>query len=402
MATGGLSEKRLRRMHDVMAGHVERGALPGAITVVSRRGEVRVDVLGAMAVDGDAPMRRDTIVRISSMTKPIAAVAGLILVEECRLRLDEPLDPLLPELANRRVLTALDGPLDDTVPANRPITLRDLLTFRMGFGMVFGSPDDYPILAAAAERGVAVGPPDPQGTPAPDDYMRGLGELPLMHQPGEKWLYNTGSDVLGVLISRVTGQPLETFLRERVFEPLGMVDTAFSVPEDKVDRLATSYLANQAAGGLDLFDKAEGGRWTSPPPFPSAAGGLVSTADDYLAFGTMLLNLGRHGTERILSRPTVQTMITDQLTPAQKAVSGFFPGYFDNRGWGFGVSVVTGRDDVYATPGRFGWDGGLGTAWWSDPREDLVAIMLTQRAEFPPISRVYLDFWTSVYQAIDD
>jgi CubicO group peptidase (beta-lactamase class C family) len=389
-------------MHDVMAGHVERGAMPGVVTVVSRRGETTVDVIGTLGVGDDTPMKRDTLFRISSMSKPIAATAGMILVEECRLRLDEPLDPLLPELANRRVLKALDGPIDDTVPANRPLTLRDLLTFRMGFGLVFGSPDDYPILAAAQQRGVATGPPLPQNMPTADEFMRGLGELPLMYQPGERWMYDTGSTVLGVLISRVTGQPLEDFLRERIFEPLGMVDTAFSVPESKIDRLATGYLANQETGGLDLFDEAAGGQWSSPPPMQAANGGLVSTADDYLAFGTMLLNLGRHGSDRILSRPTVQTMTTDQLTPEQKAISGFFPGYFDNRGWGFGMSVVTGRDDIYATPGKFGWDGGLGTAWWSDPQEELVAIMLTQRAEFHPVSQVYLDFWTSVYQAIDD
>jgi CubicO group peptidase (beta-lactamase class C family) len=402
MGTGGLSKTRLSRLHDVMAGHVERGAMPGVVTVVSRRGETHVDVIGTQAVGGGAPMRRDTLFRISSMSKPITAAAGLILVEECTLRLDEPLDPLLPELADRQVLKALGGPLDDTVPANRPITLRDLLTFRMGFGLLFGSPADYPILAAAQQRGVATGPPAPQTSPTADEFMRGLGELPLMYQPGERWMYDTGSSVLGVLISRVTGQPLETFLRERIFEPLGMPDTAFSVPAAKIDRLATSYMSNPETRELDLYDEAAGGQWSSPAPMETANGGLVSTADDYLAFGTMLLNQGRHGNERILSRPTVQTMTTDQLTPAQKAVSGFFPGYFDNRGWGFGVSVVTGRDDVYATPGRFGWDGGLGTAWWSDPQEELTAIMLTQRAEFHPISQVYLDFWTSVYQAIDD
>jgi CubicO group peptidase (beta-lactamase class C family) len=402
MGTGGLSQTRLGRLHDVMAAHVERGAMPGVVTVVSRRGETYVDVIGTQAVGYDTPMRRDTLFRISSMTKPVSAVAAMILVEECRLRLDDPLDPLLPELADRRVLKALNGPLEDTVPANRPLTLRDLLTFRMGFGALFGSPEKYPILAAAMQRGVAVGPPKPQTSPTADEYLRGLGELPLMYQPGERWLYDTGSTVLGVLISRVTGRPLETFLRERIFEPLGMADTAFHVSAAKIDRLATSYLANPATGELDLFDEAAGGQWSSPPPMQAANGGLVSTADDYLAFGTMLLNMGRHGTDRILSRPTVQTMTTDQLTPAQKAVSGFFPGYFDNRGWGFGMSVVTGRDDVYATPGRFGWDGGLGTAWWSDPAEDLVAIMLTQRAEFHPVSQPYLDFWTSVYQAIDD
>jgi CubicO group peptidase (beta-lactamase class C family) len=224
-----------------------------------------------------------------------------------------------------------------------------------------------------------------------------------MHQPGEKWMYNTGSDVLGVLIARASGQALETFLRQRLFEPLGMKDTGFSVPATKLDRLAPSYWTNPETGALELYDKAEGGQWSRPPAFPSGAGGLVSTIDDYLAFGQMMLNKGKHGGERVLSRPSVETMTTDQLTPEQKAVSGLVPGYFDSHGWGFGVSIVTRRDDVAAVPGRFGWDGGLGTSWWSDPTEDMVTILMTQRAwTSPSPPGVCLDFWTSAYQALDD
>ena len=402
MSTGGLSQARLGRMHDVMAGYVARGEVPGLVTLVSRRGEVHVDAMGTLAVGGAAPMRRDTIFRISSMTKPITAAATMILVEECKLRLDEPVDRLLPEMASRRVLKRLDGPLDDTVPANRPITVRDLLTFRMGFGQMMASPDAYPILKAANEQQIGMGPPQPSTQPAPDEWIRRLGTLPLMHQPGAKWMYNTPSDVLGVLIARASGQPLETFLRERIFEPLGMKDTGFSVPAAKLDRLATSYQANPNTGALELFDEVEGGQWSRPPAFPSGAGGLVSTIDDYLAFGQMMLNKGKYGDAHLVSRPSVETMTTDQLTLEQKAVSGLMPGDFDSRGWGFGVSVVTRRDDLAATPGRFGWDGGLGTSWSSDPTEDMVAILMTQRAGFPLFSGVYLDFWTSAYQAIDD
>jgi CubicO group peptidase (beta-lactamase class C family) len=403
MSAGGLSEARLGRMRDVMAGYVERGEVPGIVTLVSRRGEVHVEAIGMKAVGGSDPMRRDTIFRISSMTKPIVAVAAMILVEECKLRLDEPVDRLLPELAGRRVLKRLDGPLDDTVPANRLITVRDLLTFRIGFGQMMALPDAYPILRAANEQQIGMGPPRPSEMPAPDEWIRRLGTLPLMHQPGEQWMYNTGSDVLGVLIARAAGQPLETFLRERIFEPLGMQDTGFSVPAAKLDRLATSYWTNPATGALDLFDEAAGGQWSRPPAFPSGAGGLVSTIDDYLAFGLMMLNKGKHGSERVLSRPSVETMTTDQLTPEQKAVSGLIPGSFDSHGWGFGVSIVTRRDDLAATPGRFGWDGGLGTSWYSDPTEDIVAILMTQRAwDSPSPPDVYLDFWTSAYQAIDD
>jgi CubicO group peptidase (beta-lactamase class C family) len=395
--TGGLSKARLRRMHDVMAGHVERGQVPGLVTLVGRRGEVHVDVIGAKAAGGGDPMRRDTIFRITSMTKPITAAAAMILVEECRLRLDEPVDRLLPELADRKVLRRLDGPLDDTVPANRPITVRDLLTFRMGFGAIMEPADVHPIQKAVSEHQLMPGPPKPRTPHVPDEWMRRLGTLPLLHQPGERWLYNTGSHVLGVLIARAAGQPLETFFRERIFEPLGMRDTSFTVPASKLDRLATSYWVDG-----ELHDGVVDSQWSRPPAFPDGAAGLVSTVDDYFAFGQMMLNKGKHGNERILSRPSVEAMTSDQLTPEQKAASDSFPGFFDNRGWGFGMSIVTRRDDVAAVPGRFGWDGGYGTSWSSDPTEDLVGILMTQRAAFPTSSEVYLDFWTSAYQTIDD
>ncbi len=403
MSTGGLSRARLGRMHDVMKGYVERGEVPGLVTLVSRRGEVHIDAIGTLAYEDSDPIRRDTIFRISSMTKPITAVATMILVEECKVRLDEPVDRLLPELAERQVLKGLDGQLDDTVPANRPITVRDLLTFRMGFGQMMAPPDMFPILKAATEQQIGMGPPSPDMLPAPDEWIRRLGQLPLMHQPGEMWMYNTGSDVLGVLIARASGQQLEAFLRERIFEPLGMKDTGFSVPGHKLDRLATSYWTNFVSGKIEVYDEAEGGQWSRPPAFPSGAGGLVSTIDDYLAFGQMMLNKGKHGNERILSRLSVETMTTDQLTPEQKAVSGLAPGDFDSLGWGFGMSVVTRRDDVASVPGRYGWDGGMGTSWYSDPREEMVTILMTQQSwTSPSPPNVCLDFWTSAYQAIDD
>jgi len=246
-----------------------------------------------------------------------------------------------------------------------------------------------------------MGPPSPATTPAPDEWLRQFATLPLMHQPGEQWLYNTGSDVLGVLIARAAGQPLETFFRERIFAPLGMNDTGFSVPAAKIDRFATGYGTDPETGALKVVDEAAGGQWSRPPAFPSGAGGLVSTVDDYLAFGQMLLNQGKHGSERILSRPSVETMTTDQLTPEQRASTGIFLG--ENRGWGFGMSIITKRDDLSTVPGRFGWDGGLGTSGYSDPKEEMVAILMTQRAmDSPSAPAFYSDFWTSVYQAIDD
>jgi CubicO group peptidase (beta-lactamase class C family) len=197
-------------------------------------------------------------------------------------------------------------------------------------------PERYPIQKAMAEAGVAPGPMLP--TLAPDALMQRFGSLPLVHQPGEKWLYHSGSDILGVLIARVCGGTLEAFLRERIFEPLGMKDTAFSVPASKLDRLATCYRSDPASGRLVVFDEAHGGRFARAPVFESGGGGLVSTVDDYLAFGRMMLDKGKCGSERVLSRPSVELMTTDQITPEQKAASDFFPGFWDSRGWGFGLS----------------------------------------------------------------
>ena len=398
MSIGGFSAARLARMHDVMAGHVERGHVPGIVTLVSRGAETHVDAIGTKAVGGSDPMRRGTIFRIASMTKPIAAVAAMILVEDCTLRLDEPVDPLLPELADREVLHAIDGPLDDTVPANRPITLRDLLTLRLGIGAVLAPPGQYPIQKGMDELGLAPGPDSP--SLPPDEWMRRLGSLPLIHHPGERWMYETGSDVLGVLISRAAGQSLETFLRERLFEPLGMKDTGFHVPAEKLHRLASCYVASPETGALELYDDADDSQWSHPPAFESAGGGLISTVDDYLTFCRMMLNKGKHGSERLLSRPSVALMTTDHLTPGQRVGAEMFFG--DNSSWGFGMSVVTRREDLAATPGRFGWDGGYGTSGYSDPEEGMVGILMTQRLAGPDSPRIDLDFWTSAYAAIDD
>jgi CubicO group peptidase (beta-lactamase class C family) len=397
-SAGGMSKTRMRRMHDVMAGHVDNGSMPGLVSLVSRRGEVFVDAIGKMAVDG-APMARDTIFRITSMTKPITAVAAMILVEECKIRLDDPVDRWLPELADRKVLRAIDAPLDDTVPASRAITLRDLLTFRLGYGMIMVFPDRYPIQKAIAEAGFAPGPVFPSF--APDELMRRYGSLPLLYQPGERWLYNSGTKILGVLIARVAGTSFGEFLSERIFAPLAMKDTAFSVPEAKRDRFATCYIGDHATQRLKVFDDPVTGKFSSPPVFENGSAGLVSTVDDFNAFAQMMLNGGRTGSERILSRPSVELMTTDQITPEQKLGSELFFG--DVKGWGMGLSVFTRRDDLYATPGRFGWDGGYGTSWYSDPREQLTGILLTQRMmDSPEPPRAFVDFWTSVYQAIDD
>ncbi|MFE5317980.1 serine hydrolase domain-containing protein [Paenibacillus sp. NPDC056579] len=381
-----------------MNGYVESGKIPGIVTLVSRRGEVVVDAFGKQSLGGGS-MRRDSIFRISSMTKPIVAAAAMILVEECKLRLNDRIDDLLPELADRKVLRRIDSPLDDTVPANRPITLRDLLTFKLGIGIVMAPPGLYPIQVALDEAGLTPGPNPLQISP--DEYMSRLGRLPLIHQPGEKWMYHLGSDILGILIARASGQSLEQFLHTRLFVPLGMKDTGFYVPAEKLNRFTSSYMAGKETGELAVHDEASASRWAEPPLFPSGGGGLVSTVDDYLAFCQMMLDKGVHNGERILSRPSIELMITDHLTPEQKADARIFFG--EHSGWGFGLAVNTRRVDLATVPGRFGWDGGIGTTAYTDPVEGVIGILMTQRLmESPEPPGVFLDFWTSAYQSIDD
>jgi CubicO group peptidase (beta-lactamase class C family) len=391
---GGFSKSRLSRVADLLAGSVQRGEAGEVVALLSRDGETQVETAG-----GADP---DTIFRLASMSKPVVAVAALVLVEECALRLDDPVDEYLPELASRRVLTRVDAPLDDTVPAERPITLRDLLTFQLGLGFgqgMWGPPGSVPIMDALnALRG---GMPRPAEVAEPDEWMRQLGALPLVAQPGTRWLYNLGSDILSVLIARVTGRPLGDFLQERIFEPLGMTDTGFWVPPDSLSRLPPQY-TRDASGELTVYDPPDG-QWAAPPAFPSGAGGLVSTAPDYLAFASMLMGGGIHRGVRILSRPSVSLMTSDQLPASVKAVSGLAPGDFDAMGWGFGVSVVTRRTQVYHSVGTYGWNGGLGTSWANDPAENLTLILLTQHAFTSHLGPVLLgDFSTTAYQALED
>jgi CubicO group peptidase (beta-lactamase class C family) len=402
VSAAAFSGARLARMHERMAGYVERGEVPGLVTLVSRHGHTHVDAVGTLALGAASPMRRDTIFRISSVTKPITAIAAMILVEECKLRLDEAVDRLLPELANRRVLSRIDAELDDTVPAKRAITVRDLLTFRLGFGILMLPPDATPIQQAALALDLNQGPPNPQAYPAPDEWIRRFGTLPLMHQPGERWMYNTGSDVLGVLIARASGMSFPDFLRDRIFEPLGMTDTAFFVPKEKQDRFATSYSTDVRTHALSRFDGPMDGQWSTAPAFPSGAAGLVSTVDDLLAVGEMMLGRGKSA-DRILSRTSIALMTSDHLAATQRPLWGTEGDYFDTHGFGFGMSVVTRALDFSGSVGTFGWDGGYGTTWYCDPREDMVSILMTQAMwTSPSPPNVALDFRTSTYQALDD
>jgi len=354
------------RLEEIVETAVARGDAPGVVAAVGRGGEGYVAAAGVMAVGGP-PMRPDTLFRIASITKPVTAAVVLSLAEDGLLGLEEPVDRLLPELADRRVLRRPDGPLTDTIEAERAVTTRDLLTFTWGFGMqgaMFMAPEPWPIVSAVAERELSsFGPASPDTTPEPDTFMARLGELPLLAQPGERWLYSAGSQVLGVLAARAAGAPFEDVMRERVLTPLGMDDTAFYASD--TSRLATAY--ENVNGELTVRDRPDG-QWSRPPRFPDGAAGLVSTAEDLLRFGRMLLLPGGNP---VLTAGTVAEMTSDQLTPAQLA--RVWPGFsfLGDRGWGYGVSV---------TEWGYGWEGGSGTAWANVPDQDLTVVVLTQRA----------------------
>ena len=383
----GLTAAGLKGLHAVAERHVGDDRVPGLVALLACGGQVHVEALGRLAVGGP-PVARDSIFRIASTTKPITAAAALAVAAEGLIGLDDPVDGLLPELAGRRVLRRMDGPLDDTVPAARAITIRDLLTFTFGFGMVaemFTLPGPWPVVAATGElRLSTIGPPDPPVPPDPDTWIAALGSLPLLAQPGERWMYNTGAQVLGVLVARAARQPFGQVLRTRIFEPLGMRDTGFWTAD--THRLATAY--QPTPDGLVVLDEP-GGKWSRPPQFGDGAAGLVSTADDLLAFARMLL----HGGAPVLPSDAVRAMTTDQLTAAQKARGGLLPGFFDGRSWGFCQAVYD--------SGAFGWDGGLGTSWLVDPSRDLTMIVLTQRMfESPDPPQVHRDIQAAAYAAL--
>jgi CubicO group peptidase (beta-lactamase class C family) len=373
----GTSADDIDGLFAALDGHVAGGSVPGFVALLGRGNSVHVHTAGVRDIESAAPMQRDTIFAVASIGKPITAVSAMVLVEEGVLGLDDPVDPWLPELADRRVIRSLEADLDDTVPARRPITLRDLLTMRMGLGAVFADPAGSPLLQRMTELEVAPGPR--LFSHSPDEFMRRIGSLPLVHQPGERWLYHTGLDVAGVLIARASGMSLGAFQRERIFEPLGMADTGFFASGEKAERLATCYWRNPETGALGIWNPASGGSFREPPPFEAGGGGHVSTVDDFLAFGRMLLGKGTYRGRRILSEESVAMMLTDQITPQQKESSPFFPGFWKTHGWGLGTGIVTAADDISPVPGRFGWWGGFGTTFWCDPATDTVALLFSQR-----------------------
>ncbi|MBL7255110.1 serine hydrolase domain-containing protein [Paractinoplanes lichenicola] len=365
------------QLQQAMAARVERGEVPGLLALVARGDDVLVETAGVTEFGGPVPIRRDTPFHITSMTKPVLAAVTMMLAEDDALDLEQPVTHFLPELAGQRVLARPDAPLDETVPLARPITVEDLLTFTLGFGQLIGPGGDidppFPIVRAWRELGLQLAEPEPRTVHEPDEWIRRFGSLPLIHQPGETWMYNTGTLVLGVLLARAAGKPLGELLHERVFAPLGMTSTGFWLPAERIAQVPPHYLGDGSGPpARQTGEPAEA--WTRPPVFPSGSAGLLSTADDYLAFARLLLQGGVHGGTRLLSERSVAAMTTNRLSPEQIEGGGFFLG---GSGWGYGLAVTVRADEVSA-PGRYGWAGGYGTDWFTDPREGLIFILLSQ------------------------
>jgi CubicO group peptidase (beta-lactamase class C family) len=371
----------LDRLHAAMAGRVDKGELPGLVTLVALGDQVRVDCVGFKGFDSTNPMGRDTIFRIASLTKPILGAATMMLIEDGKLALEDPVERWLPELANRRVLRNIDGPLDETVPAHRPITVDDLLTFRMGFGLLTEPTFDppFPVVNAANELQLALGPPDPRTPHTPDEWIERFATLPLMYQPGERWQYNAASLVLGVLVARVAGQSLGDVFASRIFEPLGMRHTGFWLSAEQTQTLPGYFMADPETGEMQQRHVSTPDEWSRPPAFPSGAGGLLSTVDDFLTFARMLLNGGKVDGTRLLSEDSVRLMTTNHLTPQQLASGGML---LSPSGWGLCVGVIVEPEEAWPVPGRYGWAGGYGTVWFNDPHRGIIAMAMTQTSDF--------------------
>jgi CubicO group peptidase (beta-lactamase class C family) len=388
------SKDGLARLEEILKAHVAEGSAPGLVALVAKADQTHVFPVGAMTVEGKPPIRRDTIFRIASMTKPTTAVAAMMLAEDGTLELDEPIDRLAPELADRRVLKRIDGPLDETEPAKRAITPADVLTFRLGWGFVFS--DSYPTVKATAGL-PGFGMPNPGLAVTPDQFMQRLGALPLMAQPGEQRLCTTGSNVLDVLVARAAGRPLDVVLSERILAPLGMTDTAFHISPEKLDRFVTGYVAQD--GRLMPFDPPEG-MYLGAPAFPAGDSGLISTPADFGSFARFMTNGLAPDSRRLLSEASLAAMKTNRLTSAQREGGRVILG--PGRGWGYGLGIMVEDSPHGVARGAGGWDGGFGTSWFNDPKHGLTAILLTHRLfDSPDPPQVHKDFWKAAHAALD-
>jgi CubicO group peptidase (beta-lactamase class C family) len=375
-ASGGFVQAQLALIPPALQAVADAGDLSGFVTLIWRKGEViQVNTVGHRDVETGAPMTRDTLFRIASMTKPVTSIAALMLLEEGKLRLEDPISKWLPEFAGMRVLKDAAGPIEDTYPSPRDITVEDLMTHRAGLAYAFTSVG--PIAQAHEDR---LGPP--LGTPlTPDEWLKALAGLPLSYPPGERFHYSHATEVLGFLVARIEGKPLGQVLKDRVFSPLGMGDTDFWCPPQKRDRMARLYRIDPET---DRLQDVSFPHVDSQPAFEAGGGGLISTADDYLKFARMMLGKGEVDGVRLVKAETVEMMTKNRLTDAQRQIPFMGIPFWLGQGFGLGVSVITDPEKQAwmgaGSEGAFGWPGAFGTWWQADPAQDMVMIYLIQNS----------------------
>jgi len=398
----GLSAERLARIGKWMKAWIDSGKLPGMTVAIMRRGEIAfAETVGKCDVERNKPMRPDTIVRIYSMTKPLTSTAIMMLYEEGRFQLDDPISKFIPGFANPRVYAGGSRGKIDTVPAEREISFRDLLSHTSGltYGFMESNPVDALYRAKGAD-GVEYGTAET----SLKQVTERLATFPLIAQPGKAWNYSVSTDVLGYLVEVISGQPFEKFLLERVIKPLGMVDTDFHVPAAKHERFAANYNAGPG-GKLVLLDDPAKSRYLNPRKVNSGGGGLVSTASDYLRFCKFMLNKGELDGVRLLGRKTVELMTTNHLKGdmGDMGAPRFSESSYLGIGFGLGFSVMIdpAKAQILGTPGEYAWGGAASTAFWCDPAEEMAVVLLTQLmpSSTYPIRR---DLRVLSYQAIID
>jgi CubicO group peptidase (beta-lactamase class C family) len=382
---------RLERINHRMQRYVDEGKLAGILSMVSRHGQiVHMSTCGMMDIEAQKPMQFDTLFRIYSMSKPITSVAVMMLYEEGLFHLDDPVCRFISAFEHSQVYLQTTPAGVELADAERAITIRDLLTHTAGlsYGFEQGYVDE--LYQKRVRKALEQRPETRLG-----DMVSAIATIPLVHQPGSAWHYSMATDVLGYLVEVVSGMPFETFLQERVFDPLGMVDTGFDVPASKIGRFAATY-GPAEDGGLKLVDAPRTSRFARPTCHPSGGGGLLSTAADYGRFAQMLLNKGELEGVRLLGRKTVEWMTMDHLPEGLSLEDGA-------RGFGLGVSVLkhTARSQVLGSAGSYGWGGAANTHFRIDPREDLIYLLMLQfmpSGTYPVVN----DFTTAVYQALVD
>jgi CubicO group peptidase (beta-lactamase class C family) len=390
--TVGFSSSRLARIGLAMQRYVDSEKLAGTLTLVARHDKIaHFQPLGLMDVASEKPMARDTIFRIYSMTKPITSVAVMMLYEEGHFLLTDPIEEFVPAFADVRVL-GQTGTEVNLVPPQRAITIRDLLTHTAGLG--YGLGEDY--IDRLYQRQVwRARERNPEMTL--EEMVEAIAALPLAYHPGQGWRYSYATDVLGYLVQVVSGVAFDAYLEERIFQPLGMTDTAFYVPPDKVDRFATNYGPGTDGAGLHVIDAPANSRYTRPDRIPSGGGGLVSTATDYVRFAQMLLNKGALDGVRLLSRKSVELMTMNHLPPGLHPFGGASQG----MGLGVGMTIDLSQTQALGSVGAYGWGGAASTYFWVDPQEGLIGVFMTQlmpSGTYP----VHPEFRVAVYQALVD